>query len=538
MVDAGKDHPHPPELNAEKRRGGSRLPTVRRRFWLTSVMYPSPARLGRRVALALLSLSALALAVRAADARPRNVLFLIADDLNTMLGSYGDPQARTPQLDRLAARGARFERAYCTFPLCGPSRNSMLTGLYPNSTGILANAEIFRQSVPQQISLPQAFRRAGAWAVRIGKLYHYGVPNSIGTAGHDDPASWEVGINPAGVDRLEEHPEIFSLRPASFGGTVSWYASPRDETRHTDHVVASEAEWVLERCARQPDRPFFLAVGFYRPHTPYVSPQRYFDLHPREAQRVVSGVTEDQADLPAAALGSANPEEAKMTDDQRRAALQAYAASISFMDAQVGRVIAALDRLGLAESTTIVFTSDHGYHTGEHGLWQKRSLFEESARVPLLIIAPGTTRPASVVAAPVSQLDLYPTLAAIAGVPAPANLQGQDLTPLLIDPSREGRGWALCQVTRRSGEDMYSGYSLRTARWRYTEWDEGRQGRELYDHANDPRELTNLAESRDHAATVAELSPRLRSAVQASFPASGKRPVVKQGNWMPMLVDP
>jgi iduronate 2-sulfatase len=295
---------------------------------------------------------------------------------------------------------------------------------------------------------------------------------------------------------------------------------------------------VLERCARQPDRAFFLAVGFYRPHTPYVSPQSYFDLYPRDAQRVVNGVAEDQADLPRAALGSANAEEAKMTDEQRRAALQAYYASITFMDAQVGRVIDALDRLGLAESTTVVFTSDHGYHTGEHGLWQKRSLFEESARVPLLIISPGTTRPATVAAAPVSQVDLYPTLTALAAVPAPTNLQGQDLTPLLADPSREGRGWALCQVTRGSGDAMYSGYSLRTTRWRYTEWDAGRQGRELYDHANDPRELTNLAERGEHAATVAELSPRLRSAVQASFPASGQRPVVKQGNWMPMLVDP
>lgn len=184
-----------------------------RRFWLAAVMYPKPRPIRRWLALGVLGLAAAIPAVRASDARPRNVLFLIADDLNTMLGCYGDPQARTPHIDRLAARGVRFERAYCTFPLCGPSRNSMLTGLYPNSTGILANAEIFRQSVPQQISLPQAFRRAGAWAVRIGKLYHYGVPNSIGTAGHDDPASWEIGINPAGVDRLEEHPEIFSLRP-------------------------------------------------------------------------------------------------------------------------------------------------------------------------------------------------------------------------------------------------------------------------------------------------------------------------------------
>jgi arylsulfatase A-like enzyme len=312
----------------------------------------------------------------AADDRP-NVLFIVSDDLNNMLGSYGDQLARTPHLDRLAARGVRFERAYCTFPLCGPSRNSFLTGLYPNSTGILRNAEIFRQAIPDQVSLPQAFRRAGYFAARIGKLYHYNVPRSVGTNGHDDPASWELELNPAGVDRLEEEPEIFSLSPGRFGGTLSWYASPKADAFHTDGMMAADAEWVLERCARDRSRPFFLAVGFFRPHTPYVAPREpYFDWHPVEQMPVVTGVAEDQADLPPAALGSYKKEQDKLTDELRRQCRQAYNASISFMDAQVGRVVDALDRLGLAENTVIVFTSDHGYHMGEHGLWQKQSLFE------------------------------------------------------------------------------------------------------------------------------------------------------------------
>ena len=484
---------------------------AQRRFWLAAVMYPTPHPMMRWLALGLLGLAAAIPAVRAADARPRNVLFLIADDLNTMLGCYGDPQARTPHIDRLAARGVRFERAYCAFPLCGPSRNSMLTGLYPNSTGILANAEIFRQSVPQQISLPQAFRRAGAWAVRIGKLYHYGVPNSIGTAGHDDPASWEIGINPAGVDRLEEHPEIFSLRPGNFGGTVSWYASPRDETKHTDYLLASEAEWVLERCARQPDRAFFLAVGFYRPHTPYVSPQSYFDLYPRDAQRVVNGVAEDQADLPRAALGSANAEEAKMTDEQRRAALQAYYASITFMDAQVGRVIDALDRLGLAESTTVVFTSDHGYHTGEHGLWQKRSLFEESARVPLVIADPGG-QSGAVATHTVELVDVCPTLCDLAGVPVPAGADGRSLAPLVRPDDADREPFADRPAFTEVELGKYRGMSLRSGRWRYTAWQgpEGPAGRQLYDHDTDPRELVNLADDPVHAATLQSLDAELR----------------------------
>jgi len=467
----------------------------------------------------------------AADDRP-NVLFIVSDDLNNMLGSYGDQLARTPHLDRLAARGVRFERAYCTFPLCGPSRNSFLTGLYPNSTGILRNAEIFRQAIPDQVSLPQAFRRAGYFAARIGKLYHYNVPRSVGTNGHDDPASWELELNPAGVDRLEEEPEIFSLSPGRFGGTLSWYASPKADAFHTDGMMAADAEWVLERCARDRSRPFFLAVGFFRPHTPYVAPREpYFDWHPVEQMPVVTGVAEDQADLPPAALGSYKKEQDKLTDELRRQCRQAYNASISFMDAQVGRVVDALDRLGLAENTVIVFTSDHGYHMGEHGLWQKQSLFEESARVPLLMVAPGITRPESVAVAPVSQVDLFPTLAELCGVTAPDNLQGQSLVPLLSDPQQPGRNWALTQVVRRGRQGRFFGYSLRTPRWRYTEWDQGRAGRELYDHEADPRELTNLADAPAHAEAQAQLASLLQKAVAGTMPAGGVIPTVKPGGW-------
>jgi iduronate 2-sulfatase len=256
--------------------------------------------------------------------------------------------------------------------------------------------------------------------------------------------------------------------------------------------------------------------------------------------RIVPNIKEDQADIPPAGLGSYKREQDNMTDDQRRDALQGYYASISFMDVQVGRVIAALDRLGLAESTIIVFTSDHGYHTGEHGLWQKQSVFEESARVPLLIVAPGVSKGKSVAASPVSHLDLFPTLTELAGVKPPANLQGQSLVPLLRDPSAVGRGWALTQVNRGpaaaagkgkgkaaatkadAGGGRFSGYSLRTPRWRYTEWDAGKQGRELYDHETDPRELTNLATLPAHAATVATLSAQLQAAVKTTFPPSGK----------------
>lgn len=478
-------------------------------------------------------------AMSASAAQRPNVLFLVSDDLNNFLGTYGDPRAKTPNIDRLAARGVRFEHSYCAFPLCGPSRNSFLTGLYPNSSGILNNAQIFRQTIPSHVSLPQAFRQAGYFAGRIGKLYHYGVPKSIGTNGHDDPGSWELELNPAGVDRLEEEPHIFTLTPGQFGGTLSWYASPKSDEYHTDGMLAADAEWVLERCAKQKDRPFFLAVGFYRPHTPYVAPKKpYFGWYDEDRMPLVTGVQEDQADLPAAALGSYKKEQDKLTDQLRRQCVQAYYASISFMDAQVGRVVSALDRLGLAESTIIVFTSDHGYHMGEHGLWQKMSLFEESTRVPMLIVAPGITKPGTVAGAPVSQIDIYPTLAELAGVKAPANLQGQSLVPMLKDVSFAGRNWALTQVSRGGGAKRFFGYSLRTPRWRYTEWNEGQAGRELYDHDADKKEINNLAEKSEHALTVMDLSKQLRTAVQATFPPGGKTPELRDEMWSPNLTDP
>lgn len=495
-----------------------------------------------------LSLTLLLTGLATAAEKP-NVLFIIADDLNNYLGCYGDPRAKTPNIDKLAARGVRFERSYCTFPLCGPSRNSMLTGLYPNSTGILGNSQIFRQTIPTQLSLPQAFRLDGYFAARIGKLYHYNVPNSIGTDGHDDPGSWEMEINPAGVDRMEEEGQIFTLTPGQFGGTLSWLASPKGDPEHTDGKVAEEAEWVLERCAKRKDRPFFLAVGFFRPHTPYVAPKSpYFEWYPEAEMPVHPTVDKNPPEVPAAALGSYKSEQDQLTDDLRRQAVQAYYASISFMDAQVGRVTATLERLGLAENTVIVFTSDHGYHMGEHGLWQKQSLFEGSARVPMLIVAPGTAKPGSVAATPVSHLDLYPTLTDLCGVKAPENLQGQSLVPVLKDSNALGRGWAITQVARGSdgkagkgkAAKKYFGYSLRTPRWRYTEWDEGKQGRELYDHDADPKELKNLAADPTLATTLAELSEKVRSAAMATFPPDGITPEIKKEGalWAPNLMKP
>ena len=442
-----------------------------------------------------------------ADAPRRNVVFLMADDLNCDLGCYGDPVVRSPHIDKLAARGVKFERAYCQFPLCSPSRTSLLTGRRPNATGVLTNPSVrtpmtphFRQTLPDAVTLPQLFKHHGWFSARVGKLYHYGVPNDIGTSSFDDYYSWDLTINPRGLDR-EIHEKIFSLQPGQFGGTVSWLAADGDETEHTDGIAATEAIRLLERFQKE-GRPFFLGVGFFRPHTPYVAPRKYFDLYPVDRIALPPLSDDDRSRTPAAAYRSAKKEEAAMTDAQRREAIQAYHASISFMDAQVGRVVDALDRLGLSGNTIIVFLSDHGYHLADHGLWQKMSLFERSARVPLIIAAPGARASGQASQSIVELLDLYPTLAELCGLPAPPELEGKSLSPILDDATKSVKEAALTQVRRGQNGD---GWAVRTKRWRYIEWAQGAKGAQLFDEENDPNESKNLAADPVHAGTMAEL---------------------------------
>ena len=448
---------------------------------------------------------AVSMGVRAQSPPPRlNVLFLIADDLNTDLGTYGST-VRSPNIDRLAARGVRFDRAYNQYPLCSPSRSSLLTGRRPDATGVLSNpgknpmSPHFREKLPGAVTLPQAFRTNGWVSARIGKLYHYGVPNNIGTAGLDDYPSWDFTVNPRGRDR-ESHHKIFSLLPGQFGATLSWLADEGPDAEQTDGIAAHEAVRLLERFKRD-NQAFFLAVGFYRPHTPYVAPKSYFDLYPMKAIELPQISDDGRVRRPAAAYQSSFKEQDVMTDDQRRAAIQAYWASITFMDAQVGRVLDALDRLGLADTTIVVFTSDHGYHLGDHGLWQKRSLFERSARVPLIIAVPRAKTRGAAARGLAELVDLYPTLAELAGIKPPGPLDGVSLAPMLDNPSASVKDAAFTQTQ--------NGYAVRTDRWRYIEWGTGQDGVQLYDMERDPGETTNLAQDARHAATVADLKGRL-----------------------------
>jgi uncharacterized sulfatase len=453
-----------------------------------------------------------------APGRKLNVLMIAADDLNNDIGCYGHPLVKTPNLDRLAARGVRFDRAYCQYPLCSPSRVSLMTGLRPDTTHVYNLKTDFRkETLPDVVTLSQLFRNNGYFAARVGKIYHYGVPAQIGTAGLDDPQSWDLTVNPKGRDRAEEH-LLTNLTPKrGLGSALCWLAAEGTDEEQTDGMVAAEAIKLLEQ---NKDKPFFLGVGFYRPHTPYIAPKKYFDMYPLEKISLPKDPENDLADVPVIAPFTKPPHWGVTDEGELRKAIQAYYASITFMDAQVGRVMDALDRLGLADNTVVLFWSDHGYLLGQHGQWMKQSLFEQSARVPLIVAAPGMKASAGK-ASPriVELLDLYPTLADLAGLKPPQNLHGRSLRPLLRDPASRWDKPALTQ-TNRGQKRQIAGYSIRTERYRYTEWDEdGKAGVELYDHETDPREHTNLASSKEHAQVREELKKLLKSTRESGMPA-------------------
>jgi arylsulfatase A-like enzyme len=349
--------------------------------------------------------------------------------------------------------------------------------------------------------MPELFKQNGYAVARIGKLYHYGVPAEIGTDGLDDNQSWGFVVNPAGRDKAEEH-KVFSLVPGSYGGTLSWLAAEGADTEHTDGLIATAAVSLLEEYK---DKPFFLAVGFFRPHTPYVAPKKYFEHYPTSGIKLPELSEADRKREPKLAYGSAKKDQEDISDDVRRQAIQAYWASIEFMDAQVGRVLKGLHDLGLEKNTIVVMTSDHGYHMYQHGLWQKMSLFENSAHVPLIIHAPQAQGNGQTTQSLAELVDIYPTLAELCSLTTPDYLDGKSQVPVLQDPTTSVRDIALTQVKRGQAD----GYSLRTAQYRYTLWDGGQQGDQLYDLQSDPEETTNLASQPEHAARITEFRERI-----------------------------
>jgi iduronate 2-sulfatase len=427
-----------------------------------------------------------------------NVLLLVSDDLANRLGCYGDQVVKTPNLDALAKKGVRFDRAYCQFPLCNPSRTSFLTGLRPDTTKVYENATQFRKNLPEAVSLPQTFQKAGYYVSRVGKLYHYGVPGGIGTAGLDDPASWQETVNPRGRDKDEEADVINFTPKIGLGASMSWLRTGGDGLDHTDGKVADSVIGMIEKSR---DKPFFIAGGFYRPHVPCVAAEPFFKLYDDQKFEIPSPSPVGLEKVPAIAF-HIKPANYGLDQEKLSSFTRAYYASISQMDFHVGRVLKRLEELKLAEKTIVVFASDHGYLLGEHGgQWMKMSLFEQSARVPLIIYAPGRKGNGKSSGRTVELVDLHSTLADLCQVEAPKT-DGESLAPLLDLPSATWDHPAYTQVTRtepavgakreKSKVRQIMGRSVRTERFRYTEWDGGKSGTELYDHTSDPSESTNI----------------------------------------------
>lgn len=453
-----------------------------------------------------------------ASKKKYNVLFIVSDDLNYDMHCYGNPFVKTPNLDRLVARSVRFDRAYNQYPLCGPSRASFLTGLRPDVTKVNDLTTNFREAVPNAVTLPQLFKNNGYYSGRVGKIFHYGVPKDIGTNGLDDSLSWTERRNPKGKDKTDEA-KIINLTPKrNLGSSLSYLIADGADEEQTDGMVATEA---IDMMTTHRDNPFFLAVGFFRPHCPYVAPAKYFDLYPQNQVPLPEERPDDWDNKPEVAMYT-NPLNWGLDKDKQREALRAYYASITFMDAQVGRVLDALEKLNLTNNTIIVFMSDHGYNVGQHGQWMKESLFEHSARTPLIIAVPGVTK-GTPSKGTVELLDIYPTLAELCNLQAPNDLQGKSLLPLLQKPGITWNRPAYTQIDKRAFPGKFDkstkaafGRSVRTEKWRYTEWDEGKAGFELYDYIKDPNEFNNLASDPKHASVVKEMAELLRKSYAVS----------------------
>ena len=439
-----------------------------------------------------------------AEDRKPNVLLFLSDDLNTALSGFGHPQCKTPRLDQLAGRGVRFENMHCQYPVCGASRASLMTGLYPYTNGMLGNSGDLRKNLPDVVTLSQLFRQNGYRAGRVSKIYHMGIPFEIidGTAEHDDPPSWDETVN---VKAPEQNaPGVRTEWSPNDTGSQT-FTGVEASTGDLEHADGMAAEAAIEFLKRNRDKPFFLGCGFVRPHVPLVAPSKYFDLYDRDAMIAPTVPEGDLDDVPKIIREYKAISRYGVTPELHKGLLEAYYASISYMDAQVGRVLDTLDELGLTENTIVIFSSDHGYLLGEHNKFQKQHLFEESTRVPFILSVPWMSDAHGKATSHLTELvDLYPTIAELAGLTPPGNLQGQSLVSLLEDPSAENWSKDLVFTISRSG-----GESIRTEDWRYTHWGFGEKGQELYDRKNDPGEFTNLAADPKYADQLAKLKKRM-----------------------------
>jgi len=441
-----------------------------------------------------------------------NVLFIISDDLtSTALSCYGNKVCQTPNIDAIAAKGTRFTRAYCQGTFCGPSRASMLSGYYPHATGVLGYISP-RKAIGNRATWPQHFKNAGYYTARVSKVFHMGVPGGIekGTNGADDPISWTERFNSKGPEwkapgigeTLEGNPD--GKKPVVGGNTFVVVEADGNDLVHSDGRTAAKACRLIER---HKDETFFLAIGFVRPHVPFVAPKPYYAAFlPYRKMTLPEKLKGDWDDIPRAGINYKTSKNMKMDIRRQKKAVGGYYASVAFMDAQVGKVMAALRKAGLEEKTIVIFTSDHGYHLGEHDFWAKVSLHEESAKVPLIVSVPGK-KPA-VCDSFAELLDLYPTIASLCGLTVPARLQGEDISRMLDDPGFRVRNTAFCVNGK--------GFLLRDEKWAYIQYGEkAKRGIELFDMEKDPHQYTNLARMTKYKQIVESFKAKLTEKMKA-----------------------
>ncbi len=482
----------------------------------------------------------------------KNVLFIAVDDLRPDLGCYGRRQVQSPNIDRLAAGGLTFRRAYCQEAVCSPSRTSLMTGLRPDTTGVHDLTTHFRRRVPNAVTLPECFRGYGYETTAFGKIFHK--PQL------DDPRSWTIPpwiaenhdwgsiANREFFERKWSElrangmrsDEPFHFAPEKRGpqppggrgwGLPSWEARDVADNELTDGKTADAAIAGLRELR---GKRFFLAAGFLKPHLPFIAPKRYFDLYPKSSIRLSEHPERPEGAPPYALHQSGElraytdvPREGAIPQNLARDLIRGYYASISYVDAQIGRLLDALDQLGLAESTAVVLWGDHGYHLGEHGLWNKHTNFENAVRSPLIVRYPGQRNAGRRTSALTELVDIYPSLCDICNVPIPNNLEGSAFTPLFEDPDRLWKRAAFSQYPRTiPGLGAGMGYSVRTSRFRYTEW--GAPGSpykaaELYDYKADPAETRNIADRPENVSLVNGLSGILAEGWRGALPPTDPR---------------
>ncbi len=476
-----------------------------------------------RIYILILFLPVCSLASLASDQKAPNILFIVCDDLNTHVSPWGYKHIETPTLERLAAESVRFRRAFCQYPVCGPSRASFLSGLYPESTGVLNNTVDIRDERPGTITMPQFFKENGYWTASVGKVFHNANHEHGDIAWNEhvrfvndelplvtaarkkfetERGSVEKPVNRKAWRELRQKVLVGldSQTPPGYGG------SGLTDEQHKD---GKNARRVVEWLGEEPygEKPFFIALGIHKPHVAFLAPDKYFDMYPVDEIVYEPDRPNLWESLPSRAksnrYGAFGFELGKENDALRREYMQAYHACITFVDTQIGLVLDALKENGHWENTVVVFTSDHGFHLGDHFLWGKVSLFDIGAKVPFMIRAPGVSKGGSATDAMVELIDLFPTLADLAGLEVPDHLQGQSLRSLLSNPEGMGqRDYAYSVVSR--GKNL--GYSLRDQKWRYGKWPDGE---ELYDLTRDPQEKRSLAGNPEHTRRLKEFRQAL-----------------------------